>query len=95
MYLAAQIVFIGTGPLIQIGNLLWGCKKQNFPVHTKQNSKNLKNGYRSLNMGGRGSGSGRGSGRKMTARELVNSIRNSGPNGSGTAISITNSAGGG
>lgn len=45
-------------------------------------------------MGGRGSGSGRGSGRKMTARELVNSIRNSGPNGSGTAISITNSAGG-
>lgn len=46
-------------------------------------------------MGGRGSSSGRGSGRKMTARKLVNSIRNSGPNGSGTAISITNSAGGG
>lgn len=46
-------------------------------------------------MGGRGSGSGRGSGRKMTARELVNSIRNSGPNGSGIALSVTNSAGGG
>lgn len=44
-------------------------------------------------MGGRGSGSGRGSGRKMTARELVNSIRNSGPNGSGIALSVTNSAG--
>ena len=41
-------------------------------------------------MGGRGSSSG---GRRTTARELVNSIRNSGPNGSGTAISITNSAG--
>lgn len=34
-------------------------------------------------MGGRGSGSG------MTARELVNSIRNSEPNGSGTTISLT------
>lgn len=45
-------------------------------------------------MGGRGSGSGRGSGRRMTARELVNSIRNSGPNGSGIALSITDSAGG-
>lgn len=45
-------------------------------------------------MGGRGSGSGRGSGRRMTARELVNSIRNSGPNGSGIALSVTNSAGG-
>mgnify|MGYP007122820047 CR=1 FL=1 len=30
----------------------------------------------------------------MTARELVNSIRNSGPNGSGIALSVTNSAGG-
>nr|DAU43673.1 MAG TPA: hypothetical protein [Caudoviricetes sp.] len=44
-------------------------------------------------MGGRGSGSGRGSGRRMTARELVNSIRNSGPNGSGTTISLTSVSG--
>lgn len=40
-------------------------------------------------MGGRGSSSRRGSGGKMTARGLVDSIRNSGPNGSGTAISLT------